>query len=108
VIAQAQFFVYNALYLVVFVLAAWSLIDAAVRPPAAFVNAGKRTKKFWVLVTAVATAISFAGLGGGGFLVIIAAVAAGVYLADVRPAVKPYSGGRGGRGRGTPPSRGGW
>jgi hypothetical protein len=108
VIAQAQSLVYNVLFLVVFVLAAWSLIDAAIRPAAAFVNAGKRTKRFWVAITAVATAVSFAGLGGGGFLVIIAAVAAGVYLADVRPAVKPYSGGRGGRGRGTPPSRGGW
>ncbi len=107
-IRDAQLFVYNALYLVVFVLAAWALIDAAVRPAVAFVNAGKRTKKFWLLVTGAATAISFAGLGGGGFLVIIAAVAAGVYLADVRPAVKPYSGGGGGRGRGTPPSRGGW
>jgi hypothetical protein len=108
VIAQAQQFVYNALYLVVFVLAAWSLIDAALRPAVAFVNAGKRTKKFWLIVTGAATAVSFAGLGGSGFLVIIAAVAAGVYLADVRPAVKPYSGGRGGRGRGGPPSRGGW
>jgi hypothetical protein len=108
VIRDAQLFVYNVLYLVVFVLAAWALIDAAIRPATAFVNAGKRTKTFWLLVTGAATAISFAGLGGGGFLVIISAVAAGVYLADVRPAVKPYSGGRGGRGRGTPPSRGGW
>lgn len=110
-IATAQTLVYLALYLVVFVLSAWALVDAASRPAAAFVNAGKRTKKFWLLVTGAATAISFIALpplGQGGFLVIIAAVAAGVYLADVRPAVRPYSGGRGGRGRGTPPSRGGW
>ena len=110
-IATAQTFVYLALYLVVFVLSAWALLDAAARPAGAFLSAGKRTKKFWLLVTGAATAISFIALpplGRGGFLVIIAAVAAGVYLADVRPAVRPYSGGRGGRGRGTPPSRGGW
>ena len=108
-IATAQTFVYIALYLVVFVLSAWALLDAAVRPASAFVSAGKRTKNFWLVVTGAATAVSFIALpplGLGGFLVIIAAVAAGVYLADVRPAVKPYSGGRGGRG-GTPPSRGG-
>jgi Protein of unknown function (DUF2516) len=111
VIATAQTLVFLALYLVVFVLSAWALVDAAIRPAAAFVNAGKRTKNFWLLVTGIAAAISFIALpplNAGGFLVIAAAVAAGVYLADVRPAVRPYSGGRGGRGRGTPPSRGGW
>ena len=111
VIATAQTLVYLALYLVVFVLSAWALLDAATRPAAAFVTAGKRTKKFWLGVTGAATAVAFIALpplSVGGFLVIGAAIAAGVYLADVRPAVKPYSGGRGGRGRGTPPTRGGW
>jgi hypothetical protein len=111
VIATLQTWIYILLYLVVFLLSAWALLDAATRPAAAFVNAGKRTKKVWLLITGAATAVSFIALpplGAGGFLVIFAAVGAGVYLADVRPAVKPYSGGRGGRGRGTPPSRGGW
>jgi hypothetical protein len=117
VIAALQSFVYLALFLVVFVLSAWSLVDAASRPATAFVSAGKRTKTFWLALTGAATAISFIALpplsvGGFSLLVIGSAIAAGVYLADVRPAVKPYSGGRGGGrgrgGRGTPPSRGGW
>ena len=110
-IGTLQTLVYLALYLVVFVLSAWALLDAFSRPATAFVNAGKRTKRFWLLVTGIAAAISFIALpplNAGGFLVIGAAVAAGVYLADVRPAVRPYSGGRGGRGRGAGPSQGGW
>ena len=51
-------------------------------------------------------------LGAMSFLALAAAVGGIVYLVDVRPAVRPYSGrgGRGGRGQGgggTPP-RGGW
>lgn len=109
-IATVQTLVYLALYLVVFGMSVWALVDAAARPASAFVDAGKRTKNFWLLLTGAATAVSFIALpplGRGGFLVIVAAIVAGVYLADVRPAVRPYSG-RGGRGRGTPPPRGGW
>ena len=106
--ATAQTLVYLALYLVIFVLSAWALLDAATSPASAFTSAGKRTKGFWLAVTAAATAVAFIALPPlrvGGFLVFGAAIAAGVYLADVRPAVKPY---RRRRGGGTPPSRGGW
>ncbi len=114
-IAAAQTLVYLALYLVIFVLSVWALLDAASRPAAAFTSAGKRTKNFWLALTGAATAVAFValpwplGIGALSFLAIGAAIAAGVYLADVRPAVRPYSGGgRGGRGRGAGPSRGGW
>ena len=110
-----QTYVYLALYLTVFVFAAWALIDALSRPTAAFVSAGKRTKNFWLGITGASTAVSFVaippplGFGAMGFLALAAAVGGIVYLVDVRPAVRPYSGrgGRGNGGGGTPP-RGGW
>ena len=109
-IQTSQFIVFFVLHLVVLVICVVALVDAARRPAAAFVSAGKRTKNFWVAVTAAAAAVSFVampptGIAGLRFLVLIAAVAGIVYLVDVRPAVTPYSGRRGPRG-GSP--RGGW
>jgi len=117
VIRTLQTLVYFALYFVVFVLAAWALIDAVTRPPAAFVSAGKRTKNFWLAITGASTAVAFVaippplGFGAMSFLALAAAVGGIVYLVDVRPAVRPYSGRRGGRrgqGGGGQPPRGGW
>lgn len=104
-----QLVVYLALYLTVFLMCLVALIDAARRTPRSFVDAGKRTKGFWVLVLLVALAVAFVaipwpvGIGELRFLAVGSAVAAGVYLADVRPAVDRYSGG----GRSSGP-RGGW
>jgi hypothetical protein len=64
---------------------------------------GKRTKTFWLAVTGASMAIgalSVLGGGGGGLIGpfglfgLAAVVAASIYLADVRPAVKDA--GRGG------------
>ena len=89
----AQFTVFVLLYLLVFVLCLVALLDAASRQPEAFVRAGKRTKGFWVAVLGGATAVSFVALpplsAPLGFLVVISAVIAGVYFADVRPALGP-------------------
>ncbi|NAZ81432.1 DUF2516 family protein [Kineococcus sp. R8] len=82
-----------------FALTLFALVDAVRHKPDAYVAAGKRTKTFWVAIVAVATAFCFVTLGGGqmpGFLSIIGVVAAAVYLADVRPAVRQF------RGRGGP------
>ena len=113
-IAGIQFLVLLALHVAVFVLCAFALIDAARRPANAFTSAGKRTKGFWVALLGVATAIAFIaipyppGSGRLGFFVAgLAAAAAGVYLADVRPAVGPYSGGKGPRGPRRPGGPGG-
>ncbi|WP_149204167.1 DUF2516 family protein [Actinotalea subterranea] len=110
----AQALVFFALYLLVLVFSVVALVDAARRPAQAFPAAGKRTKNFWLAVLGVATAVAFVavpwpvGIGELQFLALGSAVAAIVYLVDVKPAVTPYSGGRGGRpGRGGPP-RGGW
>ena len=113
-IASVQLLVYFALDLVVFGLAVWALVDAIARPAGAFVSAGKRTKGFWLAVTGAATAIMFTvvpplGSGSLSLLALLSAVAAIVYLVDVRPAVRPYSGPRRrGPGGPKPPSRGGW
>lgn len=113
-IGTAQVIVYLLLYAVVFGLAVFALVDAARRPARAFPAAGKRTKPFWVGVLAAATAVAFVaipppvGFGRLSFLALGSAVAAGVYLADVRPAVRPYSGGSPGAGRAGGGPYGGW
>lgn len=112
-LATIQVFVLLALYLVVFVLCVVALADAARRPARAFVDAGKQTRVLWLSLLGGASAVAFIalpwpiGLGGASmFFVLLCAVVAGVYLADVRPAVARYSGG--GRGSGRRDPRGGW
>ena len=105
---DAQLLVMFLLTLALFVVEAWAFIYAARRPAAAFTDAGKRTKTFWMVLTGVAMAIGFLGLrpplGLGmstGLLDLAAIVAAAVYLADVRPAVRHYR-------RGSRDQRGSW
>lgn len=112
-IGAAQTLIYVAFYVVILVLAVWALVDLLRRPARAFVSAGKRTKTFWGALLGVAVLLAFAalppplGYGYLSFLALGSAVAAAVYLVDVKPAVAPYSGGgRGGRGPSGP--RGGW
>jgi hypothetical protein len=73
----------------ILVLVLWALIDAATRPPAAFVAAGKQTKQIWLAILGVSLVVCLLGLGGFlGILGAVIAVAAIVYLVDVRPAVR--------------------
>lgn len=108
-IVTAQILVLFALYLTVFVLCVVAVVDLLRRPTGAFPAAGKRTKTFWGTVLGIATAVAFValpypiGIGELRFLALGSAVAAIVYLVDVRPALGPYT--RGGRGTS---SRGGW
>ncbi len=87
ILGQAQ----NAIVLLLSVVAigveAFAVFDCLRRRPDAFVAAGKRTKQFWLLVTGVALLLGFVSLGGLGFLAIVSVIAAGVYLADVKPAL---------------------
>lgn len=116
-IRTIQVVLFLAFYLVIFVLSAWALLDLSRRSAAAFVSAGKRTKTFWLWILVAATVISLAALLQVplpliGILVILCAVAAIVYLVDVRPALGPSSRGRGrgssGGPRRPPSSTGGW
>jgi len=71
------------------VLVVWALIDALTRPAAAFIAAGKQTKPIWLAILGVALLLVLVGLGGVlGIFGFIVAVAAIVYLVDVRPAVR--------------------
>lgn len=107
---SAQLVLFLVFYTAIFVLSAWALVDCLRRPAGAFTAAGKRTRTFWTWVLVGATAIAFISippplglaLGFPSFLALVSAAAAIIYLVDVRPAVTPYSRGRGG------PSRGGW
>jgi len=79
----------SLLNLAVLVLVVWALIDAATRPPAAFVAAGKQTKQIWLAILGVSLLLCLIGFGGFlGFFGFVIAVAAIVYLVDVRPAVR--------------------
>ncbi len=89
------------LALVALGLELWAVVDCARHRANAFEATGKRTKTFWLALTggaALVGVISFLGSGGFfgtlGLFGLAAVVAASVYLADVRPAVKDA--GRGG------------
>lgn len=72
----------------------WAFVDCALTRPAAFVAADKRTKPVWLVVTAIAALIGFVSLFNPlNLFSLIAIVGAGVYLADVRPAVRAVRGG---------------
>ena len=89
-----------AFYLAIFVASGWALVDALMRPSRAFVAEGKRTKVFWGTILGVAVVVAFIAtpfpggtIAGGLFrmLAVASAVAALVYLFDVRPAVARHS-----------------
>ena len=72
----------------------FALVDACIRPGAAYAAAGKLTKVAWVAILAVAVLLGGADvLGLFGLLGTVGAI---VYLVDVRPAVRELRGGSGG------------
>lgn len=92
-LGDAQFYVTLVLSIAALAIEVLAFAHALKTRSDAFVAAGKRTKNFWLAVTGVAALLGFISLGGGlGFLAIIGVVAAGVYLADVRPAVESVQG----------------
>ncbi len=79
-----------------FALEVYALIDALRHRPQAYAAAGKLSKTWWVAILGVAAAVGFVTISRVLGLGIIGVVAAGVYLADVRPALRSVSGRRGG------------
>lgn len=77
-----------ALSLVLFACKAFAFVDAAMRPPALFVAAGKQTKPFWLLILGLITLVHMVFWNPLGILNIVGAVGAFVYLADARPAMR--------------------
>lgn len=72
----------------------WAFIDCTVRKGQAFESGFKRTKGFWLGVTGAAAFVGvlsvispLSPMFGASLFNLAAVTAAGVYLADVRPAV---------------------
>lgn len=65
----------------------YALIHAVTQRADAFVAADKLTKPAWLGILAVAFLLGVASFGGLGLLGLLGVVAAGVYLADVKPAI---------------------
>jgi len=85
--------VLGLVFLVLVLIKGWALVDAVMRPSAAFPAADKLTKPAWLAITIIG-----GGLGSLFFyplhiVSLISLVAALVYLCDVRPAVREVSGG---------------
>ena len=71
------------------VLTGWAFIDALTRPAPAFAAAGKLTKPKWLGILGVALVLCLLGKAAiFGLFGAVVAVAAIVYLVDVRPAVR--------------------
>lgn len=92
-----QSYLFFVLCLAVLGMSLWALVDVLRRPADAFPYADKRTKGFWGAIMALAVLLAFISLplppaGGMGLILftLLSAVAAGIYLADVRPAVRHY------------------
>lgn len=98
-IGSAQSIVVLLLSLAAFGAELFALVDCLRNRPDAFVAAGKRTKKFWTIITALAAVFGFVSINSGLLFSIglIGFVGAAIYLADVRPALRQVSGGRGGQ-----------
>jgi hypothetical protein len=81
-----------AITLALFVVQAWAFIDAVSRRPDAFVAADKLTKPAWLIILGLAVVVHMLIWSPVSFLNLIGAVAAIVYVVDVRPALKMVTG----------------
>ncbi|GLW10413.1 hypothetical protein Misp01_55410 [Microtetraspora sp. NBRC 13810] len=96
-----MFGIYSILDLIFWLLAVgalgmsgFSLVHALRTPARAFAVTGKQTKRLWSIILGFATLFTFAAVLGYVYVqplsifTIASVIASGVYLADVRPAVK--------------------
>lgn len=84
----------TAITAVLLIVEVWALVNALRFRPDAYTAAGKRTKGFWILLTLVGVllgVLSFLG-NGIGLLALVGVVMAGVFLADVLPALRTVMG----------------
>lgn len=100
---NAQALVVLLLGVAAFAMAVFAFVESLRYPAAAYAAAEKLTKQWWVGITAVAMLVGFVSMGNPFGVGLLAVVAAGVFLADVRPAIRRYAparrkGGASGRG----------
>lgn len=98
-IAAIQQWILLILSLILLAVEVWALVNALRFRPDAYVAASRRTKTFWGLMTGGAVLLGFlslpfpVGRGIGGMLfTVIGIVIAGVFLADVLPALRQVMG----------------
>lgn len=77
----------QALYWAALGLTLWAFVDSLIRPANGYVAAGKLTKPIWAGITGLAAVLIYL-TGPLGLFGLAGVVAAAVYLADVRPAVR--------------------
>lgn len=75
----------SVVYLALLGVKMWALVDAILRPAAAFVAADKLTKTGWLWIVGLAFVTQLVPLGLT--VMLIGTVAAFVYLLDVKPAL---------------------
>lgn len=83
--------VLGLLFLVLAVVKVWAMVDALMRPAAAFPAADKLTKAAWLWILGLTLATHLVFASPLGLLSIAGTIAAIVYLLDVRPAVASLS-----------------
>ncbi|MCY7372808.1 MAG: DUF2516 family protein [Spirochaetaceae bacterium] len=96
ILGPVQGFVLLVLGIGAFVLTGFAVFDALRRKGALFPHVGRLTKPVWLGILAAAFLISIVSLGSPsalGILNVIGVVAAGVYLAEVRPKLRQIDGG---------------
>jgi hypothetical protein len=94
--------IFWALAIGVFAMSVWALVHAVKTPARAFAVTGKQTKKLWLIILGLATLFGFSAavqfIAPLSIFTIASVIAASIYLADVRPAVKEIGKGGGNQG----------
>jgi len=70
----------------------FAFVDALRHPEGAYTAAGKRTRTFWLVLLGVALALGVVTLASLNLFAMLGFLAAAVYLADVRPALRQVRG----------------
>lgn len=97
-IALIQMWILAVLALALLAVEVWAFVNALRFRPDAYVAADKRSKTFWSVLTGVSVLLGFLSLpypigGGSSMLFMLAGVIiAGIFLADVLPALKRVMG----------------
>jgi Protein of unknown function (DUF2516) len=91
-ITNTFFSVLNLLVLALGLFMAFAFVDAMIRPAAAYVAAGKLTKVVWLIFLGLAAVTDVFWGGVTSILTIAGTIATIVYMVDVRPAVRQFSG----------------
>lgn len=85
-----QAWIFRIISIVLLGVEIWAFVNAVRYRPDAYIAASKRTKGFWSALTGIALFLGILGiLGSSMFILTLAAIViAGIFLADVLPALR--------------------